>query len=79
MNTIELTPVNRKSFYGKAVMIDNGDTVELLSYQTKVAEFNKRTNKATVKGWYSSTTARHINAFLHNFGLERMTKQEMEN
>ena len=78
MNTLELKPVNRSSFYGKAKMITEGDKVKLLSYETIVAEYNQRTKKATVKGWYSSTTARHINAFLHHFGLERMTKQEME-
>ena len=77
-NTKELKPITRKSFYGKAVMITQGDKISLISYSTIVATYNKATKKANVRGWYSKTTARHINAFLNHFGLSTMTKKEME-
>lgn len=79
MKTTELTPVqNQKSFYGKAKIINNGDISKLLSYDTEVAEYNHNTNKMTVNGWYSATTAKHINSFLEYFGFERCNKKELE-
>ena len=68
MNVLELTPLNRKSFYGKALSIKEGNISKLKSYNTIVAEYNHKTNSITVNGWYSRTTARHINAFLNHFG-----------
>lgn len=72
-----LTPLDRKSFYGKAVKITQGNTVELKSYETIVATVKR--NKLTVNGWYSATTARHINAFLADYNLPRLSKAEMQN
>ena len=69
---------SRKSFYGKAVLVKEGDVTKLRSYSTIVAEFNHKTNKVKINGWYSSTTARHINEFLNYFGFDKMTKQQME-
>ena len=71
MKTCELKPNdNRKSFYGKAVVIthDNGD-IELRSYNTIVARIR---NGRFEKLWsgYSATTMRHINAFLDAFGVD---------
>tara|TARA_R110002167_G_scaffold21266_1_gene77451 strand:- start:729 stop:992 length:264 start_codon:yes stop_codon:yes gene_type:complete len=75
----ELTPLIRKSFYGKALAIREGETTSLKSYNTKVAEYNHKTNKMTVNGWYSATTARHINAFLVLFGFDTCNKKQLEN
>jgi hypothetical protein len=80
MVTFELTPTDsRKSFYNKCRVeqIDNIST--LISYSTKVAEYNHITNKMTVHGYYSPTTARHINAFLKCYGFDMCSKKELEN
>ena len=80
MRTYELTPLDgRKSFYKKCSVIENGKTARLYSYDTLVAEFRFITREMKVHGWYSATTARHINAFLVHFGYARATKKQMEN
>lgn len=78
MNVYYLEPKfgNNKSFYKKAVVIDDGETIMLRSYQTIVAEIVD--GKVKVYGWYSQTTARHINEFLQQYGFDRMSKKEME-
>lgn len=59
-----------KSFYGKARVIekDNGEKV-LQSYTTDVCKITS--NGEFVRLWdgYSSTTIRHVNAFLSLFGI----------
>lgn len=61
---------SHKSFYGKALVIDYGNgKVALKSYNTIVAEYNKRTKTLTVYGWYSATTARHIRSFAAELGI----------
>ena len=75
---MELTPLKRKSFYGKATMHRNDNITTLTSYVTDVAEYNHETKKMKVNGWYSNTTARHINAFLDHFGFNTCTKAELE-
>lgn len=80
METFELTPINsRKSFYGKAKVKTENNISQLISYSTVVAEYNHETNKMTVNGWYSATTANHINAFLDFYGFDTCTKKELEN
>ena len=80
MKTFNLEPVNnRKSFYNKCKVETEGDISTLISYTTKVATYNHKTNKMVVKAWYSSTTATHINSFLVYFGFETCSKKEMEN
>lgn len=75
-----LNPINgRKSFYNKAVVIQNGNVSKLKSYNTIVAEYNHETNEIKVNGWYSATTATHINAFLDYYGFDTCTKKELEN
>ena len=76
---------SRKSFYGKAkVYKDDKGHLLLMSYSTIVAEITDgiatEDGRATVKvnGWYSVTTARHINEFLYQYGFKTMTKKEME-
>lgn len=64
MKTFELTPQNgRKSFYGKAKVIETDDKIELKSYDTIVAQINKQTNEFTVNGKYSLATNTHIKSF----------------
>jgi hypothetical protein len=80
MKIAELTPTNgRKSFNGKAKMITKRNKTQLLSYDTVVAEYNHKENKLVVNGYYSPTTANHINTFAEYFGFDKMTKKEMEN
>ena len=76
---------SRKSFYGKAnVYRDDKGHILLMSYSTIVAEITDgiatEDGRSTVKvnGWYSNTTARHINDFLYQYGFKTMTKKEME-
>lgn len=70
MKEYELKPTNnRKSFYGKAVVIEreNGD-IELKSYNTIVARIRKGTFERLWEG-YSMTTMNHINSFVNLFGI----------
>jgi hypothetical protein len=75
-NQLSVIYDSRKSFYGKANVQKNGNITTLTSYSTVVAQ--KIGNTITVKGWYSTTTARHINEFLQQNGLDRMSKKEMQ-
>lgn len=79
MKDILKTPYNRKSFYNKAIVKIENNISYLYSYNTLVAEYNHVTNKVKVNGWYSSTTARHINAFLNLYGFDSCSKQELIN
>ena len=75
-----LQPTNgEKSFYNKAKIETFNDTTYLISYSTQVAFYNHKTNKMTIKGYYSKTTARHINAFLAHFGFDQCNKKQLEN
>lgn len=76
---------NAKSFYGKANVYRNDKgSIFLMSYETIVAEIKDATisdtgeKQAIVYGWYSMTTARHINEFLRQNGFNKMSKKEME-
>ena len=76
---------SRKSFYKKAkVYRDNNGTLFLKSYETIVAEIKDQiiepdeSKRVKVNGWYSNTTARHINDFLYQHGFKTMSKKEME-
>ena len=70
MKTFELKPINnRKSFYGKAEVIekDNGDIL-LRSYNTIVARIRNGNFERLWDG-YSATTMNHINSFIHTYGI----------
>lgn len=72
LNFLELSPVDgRRSFYGKARVIKNGDTLYCMSYHTLVASFNVVTGRF-VRHWngYSATTMRHVNAFVRFLGYD---------
>lgn len=68
---------SRDSFYKKAKILEYNGATYLQSYDTIVAKIEN--GKAIVNGWYSQTTARHINDFLMQNGFDKMTKKEMEN
>lgn len=78
MRIFELLPVNdsRKSFYGKARVIENDDYIWLLSYDTIVAVLQD--GRMELKGWFSATTARHIKEFAQFYGFAAPTKKQME-
>lgn len=74
-----------KSFYKKAnVYKDDKGHILLMSYTTIVAEITDAMAaedgkpKLKVNGWYSNTTARHINEFAQQHGFNKMSKKEME-
>ena len=74
----ELQPIysNVKSFYKKARVLKNDDTIQLISYSTKVAEI--KNGKVHIFGWYSATTTRHIKEFLQQNGFKIGTKAQLE-
>jgi hypothetical protein len=78
MTTYNLEPRfdSRKSFYGKAVVIEENGVKQLRSYNTIVAEI--RNGEAEIFGTYSPTTLRHIKDFLYQNGFEVGTKRELE-
>ena len=74
----ELQPIysNVKSFYRKARVLKDDDTIQLISYSTKVAEI--KNGKTHIFGWYSATTTRHIKEFLQQNGFKTGTKAQLE-
>ena len=76
----------QKSFYKKArveVKYDKSGIriTELWSYSTNVArvvDYPSGNRELQVFGWYSQTTAKHINEFLQQNGYERMSKKQMQ-
>ena len=52
---------------------------DLVSYETRVASYNHNTKEISVYGWFSATTANHINSFLEFYGFDKCTKKELEN
>jgi len=77
MTETKLIPMNEKSFYGKAYVITDGNQISLRSYNTIVAVYNLGTQTLKINGYYSMTTARHINAFAVQCGFPTMCKAEM--
>ena len=76
MTRYELTPIydTRKSFYGKAHVIENFNKLTLISYSTEVAQvidgvlqdMNGQPIDLKKPGW-SQTTNRHIREFAKQF------------
>ena len=61
---------NRKSFYGKAKVEENGAVFVLYSYDIPVCVYDSDKEVFT-RLWdgYSTTTMRHVNSFLRHYGL----------
>lgn len=58
---------SRKSFYGKAQVLENGNHLTLFSYGTKVAEMDNGKYISLGYEGYSQTTNRHIREFRKQF------------
>ncbi len=54
-------------FYGQCRAFQINNTVFLQSYRTLVAFYDKDTHQFYIDGLYSTTTRRHINAFLQEY------------
>lgn len=69
----------RKSFYGKAIVEDDGTALRLYSYLTHVATFHKGTRElALMAAWdHSGTTLRHVKEFMKQNRLETGTKSDI--
>ena len=79
MRTFELKPINGQKTFGRKAIVEEENGVSYLrSYDTVVAKFDHHDNKMQVYGWFSNTTARHINAFLDFYGFDTCTKKELE-
>jgi hypothetical protein len=68
----------RKSFYGKAKIINVGSEEKLYSYDTLVADYDRDSNTILVYGTHSNTTLRHIKEFLKQKGFKADTKAQIE-
>jgi hypothetical protein len=77
-NTIKpLQPINQKSFYNKALLLAGSwsysrlnNVIELMSYETITAIYNKETKELRVRGYYSKTSNNHLNAFISYLNSE---------
>lgn len=74
-----LKSTTQKSYYNKAIIIEDDNTIQLKSYNTIVLELDKKTNtiKKLWQGW-SKTTQNHINDFLRLYGFDAITKKQWE-
>ena len=71
---------NKKNNHVNDYINQDGDHYsDLISYTTRVASYNHKTNEMSVYGWFSETTAKHINDFLEFYGFNKATKKEMLN
>lgn len=69
---LELKPTNgRKSFYGKATVLETPEEKILYSYNIEIAKYNKATNtlEVTYKQKMSNTTSSHFKAFKTYLGI----------
>lgn len=67
---------SRRSFYRKALVRYEGDTIVLRSYDTDVAKIEN--GELKIKGFYSPTTLRHIKDFAYQHGFEAHDKKSLE-
>lgn len=69
---------NKKNNHVNEYVNSDGDHYsDLISCSKRVASYNHKTNEMSVYGWFSNTTAKHINDFLKFYGFDRVTKKEM--
>jgi len=52
---------------------------DLVSFETRVASYNHTNNIMTVYGYFSKTTAIHINDFLRYYGYNKCNKKQLNN
>ena len=80
MKTFELTPLHRKSFYGKCAVTETPEGHKYLdSYGTRVASISSLGALTFTRdaSHLSNTTLRHISAFLDHYGYPTMTKKQI--
>lgn len=83
MSYLEPIYDSRKSFYNKAMVVEDANGKYLQSYETVVARITDKNNGysiapyAEVYGDYSQTTLRHIKEFLRQNGFKAETKQQI--
>lgn len=65
---------SRKSFYGKAHVIEDDGKKTLLSYETKVCRIDADGSSHRMWSGYSATTMRHIDSFRKMNGLPMFGK-----
>lgn len=79
MKIYELNATKQKSYYGKALVLEDDNTIKLQSYTTIEACFDKKLNQLHIDGWYSMTTSKHINDFAKMCGYYKgLSKKEIE-
>ena len=77
MEKKELKATTQKSYYGKAIVIeDKFGNKRLKSYKTIVAEITKKGKFKRLWEGYSQTTMKHINEFRKENGLEKINAKE---
>lgn len=80
MKKKELKATTQKSYYGKAIVIeDKFGNKRLKSYKTIVAEITKKGKFKRLWEGYSRTTMNHINDFRNENGLEKINAKEWKN
>ena len=77
LKELQATYDSRKSFYGKAQLIETDDKVELHSYDTIVATYYKNEDKFVLHGKYSPTTTRHQKEFGKQLGFRAKNSKEL--
>jgi len=73
---LEARNSSQKSFYGKSTLVTENGVTFLKSYGTIVAI--KMSATIEVLGYFSKTTAIHINEFLMQNGIKKLVKKELE-
>ena len=78
MEMYELIPrfASVKSFYGKAKIERRKNDIQLISYTTHVA--GVKNGKPYVKGFYSTTTSRHIKEFFLQMGYKVNSRKDIQ-
>lgn len=71
---------SRKSFYGKAEVVDNEDgSKTLFSYSTPVCKISEKGEVNRLRHWdYSPTTLRHVKEFLKQNGFKADSASQIE-
>ena len=74
----ELVPVydRQRSFYGKAMVISENNSVKLISYTTPVCAILPNGEFVRLWNGYSATTMRHVNEFRRQNDLPKISKSE---
>ena len=71
----ELRATTQKSYYGKAIVIEENGNIMLRSYNTIVCKIDRNGDFIRLWGGYSVTTMNHINDFRKSNGLAPLNKK----